>query len=98
MPLTNRIEALAERARIELHPSEPANGQPDAAGKELGLTVRENEILRYLAVGDSDRDIAERLYISKKTVSVHVSNILRKLQVSSRIEAGKIAQTHGIRA
>jgi DNA-binding CsgD family transcriptional regulator len=96
-PLTARIEALAQRSKLELEEPNAAADADDTAERQLGLTARENEILRYLAVGDSDRDIAERLYISKKTVSVHVSNILRKLQVSSRVEAGKIAQTHGVR-
>jgi DNA-binding NarL/FixJ family response regulator len=62
----------------------------------LGLTAREVEVLGQLAAGKSDREIGETLYISKKTVSVHVSNVLRKLAVANRIEAGKIAHAHGL--
>ncbi|MCG5220152.1 response regulator transcription factor [Streptosporangium sp. KLBMP 9127] len=51
------------------------------------LTPRELEVLRLVAKGQSNRDIAAELFISAKTVSVHVSNILGKLRVSSRTEA-----------
>ncbi|GAA3206752.1 helix-turn-helix transcriptional regulator [Actinocorallia longicatena] len=51
------------------------------------LTARENEVLRLLAEGRSNRDIAAALFISPKTASVHVSNILGKLGVSTRTEA-----------
>ena len=63
---------------------------------ELGLTTREVEILEQLAGGRSDREIGEALFISKKTVSVHVSNVLRKLAVANRFEAAKIGQAHGL--
>ncbi|MFI5101603.1 MAG: response regulator transcription factor, partial [Actinomycetes bacterium] len=43
-----------------------------------------------------DAEIAESLFISKKTASVHVSNILRKLDVANRVEAGTIGQAHGL--
>ena len=62
----------------------------------MGLTAREVEVLGQLAAGRSDREIGEALYISKKTVSVHVSNVLRKLAVANRVEAGKIAHAHGL--
>jgi DNA-binding NarL/FixJ family response regulator len=45
-------------------------------------------------VGRTDREIAETLYISKKTASVHVSNLLRKLDVANRVEAGKVGQAN----
>ena len=53
-------------------------------------------MLGLLAEGSSDREIAETLFISKKTVSVHVSNVLRKLAVSRRFEAARIGQAHGL--
>jgi DNA-binding NarL/FixJ family response regulator len=65
-------------------------------GADLGLTEREEEVLGHLAVGRRDREIAELLFISRKTVSVHVSNLLRKLEVPNRIEAGRIGQEHGL--
>jgi DNA-binding CsgD family transcriptional regulator len=57
----------------------------------LGLTEREAEVLRLVASGQSNREIAGRLFISVKTVSVHVSNILAKMGASSRGEATAIA-------
>ncbi|WSG19559.1 LuxR C-terminal-related transcriptional regulator [Nonomuraea sp. NBC_01738] len=55
------------------------------------LTPRELEVLRLVAQGRSNRDIAAELFISAKTVSVHVSNILAKLGVASRGEAAAAA-------
>jgi DNA-binding CsgD family transcriptional regulator len=56
-----------------------------------GLTPRETEVLRLLAEGRSNREIADALFISAKTASVHVSNILGKLNVSTRGEAAALA-------
>ncbi|MFD0902023.1 helix-turn-helix transcriptional regulator [Actinomadura sediminis] len=65
---------------------------PQRAGTApLGLTPREFEVLRLVAEGRSNRDIAEALFISAKTASVHVSNILGKLGVASRGEAAATA-------
>ena len=55
------------------------------------LTVRETDVLRLVAEGLSNGQIGARLYITTKTVSVHVSNILAKLGVSSRTEAAAVA-------
>jgi len=95
-PLTAEVEQLAQRARIPLE----AAAAPAAAhvGDDLGLTPRELEVLGQLALGRTDREIAEALFISKKTASVHVSNLLRKLDVGSRIAAGKIGRDHGLAA
>ena len=48
-----------------------------------------------VAAGRTNREIGERLYVSEKTASVHVSNILRKLGVSSRVDAAAVAQRLG---
>jgi DNA-binding CsgD family transcriptional regulator/tetratricopeptide (TPR) repeat protein len=91
--LRARVERLAERARITLTPDEPP--APSAArtvADDLGLTLREVEVLAQLAKGRTDRQIAEELFISKKTASVHVSNLLRKLDAANRIEAAEIGQ------
>lgn len=69
-------------------PAETPAEDPMAA---LGLTSRERDVLRLVAVGRSNRQIAEELFISPKTASVHVSNILAKLQVSGRGEAAALA-------
>ena len=63
---------------------------------DLGLTAREFEVLEQLAFGHSDKRIAEELYISRKTVSVHVSNILRKLDVPDRVAAAQVAHELGM--
>jgi DNA-binding CsgD family transcriptional regulator len=88
-----RVERLAERARIVLAPAEPLPAATThSVAEDLGLTPREVEVLGQLARGRTDRQIAEELFISKKTASVHVSNLLRKLDASNRIEAAEIGQ------
>jgi DNA-binding CsgD family transcriptional regulator len=84
--LTAQIADLAQRGRIGLG---PALGPAPTSGAEglAGLTSRELEMLRLVAAGRSNRDIAADLFISPKTASVHVSNILGKLGVASRGEA-----------
>ena len=62
----------------------------------LGLTDRETEILGLLAAGLTNRQIGERLFISPKTAGVHVSNILGKLDVGSRIQAATLAHRLGL--
>ena len=62
----------------------------------VGLTAREYEELTLLAEGARNRGIAERLVISEKTVSVHVSNLLAKLHVVSRGEAVAIRRRLGL--
>jgi len=61
-----------------------------------GLTAREREVLRLVAEGHSNRRIAERLFISPKTASVHVSRIIAKLEVGNRIEAAAVANRLGL--
>ncbi len=56
------------------------------------LTAREREVLDVLATGATNRDIAERLFISQKTVSVHVSNLMAKLGVPNRGAAAALAR------
>ena len=92
--LNEEIEALARRARIALFEEDGAKDRSATMGDDLGLTPREVEVLLLLAVGSTDREIADQLFISKKTVSVHVSNLIRKLGVSNRVEAGRLGQSH----
>jgi DNA-binding CsgD family transcriptional regulator len=61
-----------------------------------GLSPREREVLNILATGRTDRDIAARLFISERTVHVHVRRILAKLGVSSRTEAAGVAIRQGL--
>jgi DNA-binding CsgD family transcriptional regulator/tetratricopeptide (TPR) repeat protein len=95
--LVVEIDSLARRARIELAPP-PGEGEPDSQAQEpttvtdeLGLTPREREVLALVADGRTNRQIAEALFISEKTASVHVSNILAKLGVANRGEAAAVA-------
>ena len=95
--LGERIAALARRARIPLPDVDAAEPAASSTlGSDLGLTPREVEVLAQLAAGRTDKDIADALFISKKTASVHVSNVLRKLDVANRVEAGRVGQAHGL--
>ncbi|HTU08305.1 MAG TPA: LuxR C-terminal-related transcriptional regulator, partial [Trebonia sp.] len=100
-PLAAEAAALAQRGRLSLVPAAAATGESgrgEQAVDELaqfGLTDREREVLSLIAVGQSNREIAETLVISVKTASVHVSNILAKLGVGSRVEAAAIAYRLG---
>ena len=60
------------------------------------LTPREREVLQALAEGSSDREIARRLYVREGTVHSHVTNILGKLEASSRLQALVFALRHGV--
>ncbi len=94
-PLGEQIAILARRARIRLSAEDAlAPGEPSGDG-ELRLTERELEVLRLVAEGRGNREIAGELFISPKTASVHVSNILGKLGVASRGEAA--ARAHSLR-
>jgi DNA-binding CsgD family transcriptional regulator/tetratricopeptide (TPR) repeat protein len=91
-PLLAELEALGRRGRLDLGVEPP--GQPGAAAP--GLTPRELEVLRLVAAGRSNGQIAEALFISRKTASVHVSNILAKLGVHTRTEAAAEAHRLGL--
>ena len=96
IPLQTEVERLAARARIPLVADlEPATARTSVAS-DLGITAREVEVLRQLAANRTDAQIAEDLFISKKTASVHVSNLLRKLGVNSRFEAGDVGRQAGL--
>ena len=87
-PLSEEIGLLARSARLALGAGRDDTG---SAPRRLGLTARESEVLRLVAAGRSNPEIAAELFISAKTASVHVSNILAKLGVSSRGEAAAAA-------
>ena len=91
-PLIRQGHALAKRARLALTDT----GSPVPPADPLGLTPRERDVLRLLAAGESNRRIAEHLYISDKTVGVHVSHILTKLGVANRGEAAAMIHRLGL--
>lgn len=87
-PLAQAVRDLARRARLDLP------GVPDA-GADV-LTSREAEVIALVAQGLTNRQIGERLFISGKTVSVHISNVLAKLDASGRAEAVAVAHRRGL--
>jgi DNA-binding CsgD family transcriptional regulator len=97
-PLRREIEALARLARIPLESSAVGQAADPAPGGQLGLTARELEVLCRLTAGQTNREIATALFISTKTASVHVSNLLRKLGVADRRQAAAVAHRLGLTA
>ena len=97
--LTRQIRELGARARVDLEPvagsEPPGEREPATPRTSTGLTARERQVLELLAEGFTNRRIAKSLFITEKTVSVHVTHILEKLQVTNRSEAGAIARGHG---
>ncbi|WP_206074371.1 helix-turn-helix transcriptional regulator [Antribacter gilvus] len=87
-PLAGAVRALARRGRLDLPGVRHATTS--------ALTDREEEVLTLVAQGLSNRQIGERLFISTKTVSVHVSNVLAKLGASGRAEAVSLAHQRGL--
>ncbi len=95
VPLLTDIEAVSRRTRLSVE-APVAAVLDDAAVDHLGLTPREAEVLSLVATGQTNRQIGEALFVSEKTASVHVSNILRKLGVTSRVDAAAVAQRLGV--
>jgi DNA-binding CsgD family transcriptional regulator len=111
-PLRKHIEALAGRGRVDLSvtPAAPAGppaedagggvavgpGRARAAERRHRLSERELEVLVLVAAGRTNGEIAERLFITRKTAAVHVTHILDKLGVSNRVEAAMVAARLGI--
>jgi DNA-binding CsgD family transcriptional regulator len=89
--IEHELRDLADRARLRVDTPAPAGG----AGR-FHLTDREWEVLKLIADGQSNGQIAATLFISPKTVSVHVSNILAKLGVSGRAQATSFAHRAGL--
>jgi DNA-binding CsgD family transcriptional regulator len=103
-PLRREIEDLARRARIPLAgpgeqaaaPMQEGDDRAPTVADRVGLTPRELDVLRLLVGGATNREIAGQLFISQKTVTVHVTRILSKLDARSRVEAAGVAQRIGL--
>jgi DNA-binding CsgD family transcriptional regulator len=98
--LVERIEGTARRLRVKIAdrtaPSVEPYEAPPPVSDPFGLTTREREVLVLVAGGHTNRRIADDLFISESTASVHVSNILGKLGVGSRTEAAAVAIRLGL--
>jgi DNA-binding CsgD family transcriptional regulator len=86
-PLAAEIDALLGRSRLAPAPAP----RPSAEDRPYGLTERELEVLALVGTGATNRQIARNLFISERTVGVHVSRVLHKLQVSNRGQAAVLA-------
>jgi DNA-binding CsgD family transcriptional regulator len=98
-PLLEQIEVLGRRARIRLAPATPASRRRRALNQDgvvVSLTTREWEVLGLVAAGHTNREIGDQLFISEKTVSVHVTNAMNKLGALSRYDAAASATRLGL--
>jgi DNA-binding CsgD family transcriptional regulator len=99
LPLRRAIEGFARRARLPV-PTAAVSSSEDpasnATANRYGLTPRELSVLKLLGTGATNAEIGRRLYMSPKTASVHVTAILRKLGVSSRVQAATVAERMGL--
>jgi DNA-binding CsgD family transcriptional regulator len=93
-PLRAALDDLARRLGLAPHGSRGA--AEGGKGSLAALTSREHEVLNLMSRGLSNRQIGEELFISQKTASVHVSNILAKLGAATRTEAAAIARAEEI--
>jgi ATP/maltotriose-dependent transcriptional regulator MalT len=91
-PLLAEMDLLAQRGRIDRAPAAEEIPEPGPAG----LTARELEVLALVARGLTNRGVGEALFVTEKTASAHVSSILSKLSVRSRVEAAAAAHRLGL--
>ena len=85
-PLLRAVAATVASARLSAN----------AGSAATVLTPRERDVLALVAEGLTNREVGRRLFISEKTVSVHLSNLMAKLNVSSRTEAVTVAMRRGL--
>jgi DNA-binding CsgD family transcriptional regulator/tetratricopeptide (TPR) repeat protein len=94
-PLSQEILALARRTRL-LAVIAPAHRRTPDGRTRPDLTARELQVLELVCAGATNRRIARQLFISEKTVSIHISRVLSKLDVKNRGEAAAIAYRLGL--
>ena len=90
------MDYWAGRAQALLGDQRPAAAQPPVPAHPDGLSEREVEVLRLVAAGKSNPEIAAALVISLNTVARHVSNIFDKVGAANRTEAAAYAHRHGL--
>ncbi|HKO88276.1 MAG TPA: response regulator [Burkholderiales bacterium] len=88
-------ERMTGKLVSELRSKDPAAGQPMTA---IALSPRENEIALLIAQGASNKEIARRLGVAESTVKIHVQHILRKLELTSRVQIAVYASENGLAA
>ncbi|WP_020418826.1 helix-turn-helix transcriptional regulator [Amycolatopsis sp. ATCC 39116] len=93
VPLRDAVREVARRARIEIPGVEP---QPAPRPTVDPLTDRERAVLERVALGRTNKQVGEELFISEKTVSVHLSRVMAKLGANRRAEAVAIAYDKGL--
>lgn len=95
----NLASALYEAATVGGYSSAPSASKPrHNQANAMGLTDRETEVVRAVADGLSNREIAQRLNIAEPTVKFHLSNVYRQLRVTNRTEAARWALSTGVAA
>jgi DNA-binding CsgD family transcriptional regulator len=95
-PLLEQIRNLAKLARISLADTLAERPEPAVDANPYDLTDRERQVLALLAVGKTNSQIGAALYMSPKTASVHVTHILHKLGVQTRVQAAALAARLGL--
>ena len=91
------IESLEETLKELNAAGNIDHGKPAAEGKDIALTLREQEVLRLITRGFSNKEIADILRISPDTVKTHVRNIFSKLAVTDRTQAAVWAASHNLK-
>ncbi|HYN68563.1 MAG TPA: AAA family ATPase [Ornithinibacter sp.] len=91
-PVLREVVALARTARIPLDDVAAPSAAPGGDRRLPGLTAREREVLDHVIAGRTYGEIARDLYVSEKTVSSHVSNLLRKTGAANRVELAQLAR------
>jgi DNA-binding CsgD family transcriptional regulator len=95
-PLLAQVRALGQRARIPLQAQPAAHEHSRKAPAPYGLTQRELAVLCLLGAGRTNAQIGAELFMSPRTAGVHVTNILRKLGVTNRVQAAALAERAGL--
>jgi DNA-binding NarL/FixJ family response regulator len=93
--LASALRQVADGTVFQVLGSNGESGE-DSAAKTAGITDSELRVLRALAQGKANKEIAGDLFITEQTVKFHLTNIYRKLNVSNRTEATRFAYQHGL--